>query len=468
MADVDVGQLANSLGSILNIFFQQKRIQAGEAQEQERFEKQHQLFLQGRELDRQREARLATESQARIASQKESRERAERLMLVNLAAETGVESAMKLAEFMGASPEMIASLSEIAGIQDASRAPRAPISSTAVFQALIQEGASVEQALAGAKDPSTVDSDAFSARAQDPNKLDPLAFRLMIEGRLSPDEAKAIDGISDGTFDSLPVQIQALLPGALAKAEQPAGVDTKRIDQILNTQKKIAELELSGRDTSQLGILKGKLETEILQLQGGMLTPEEQNVFRQTQAATAKERETGEQRQRAQSRIQELEPTSLFATEAAAARERLGQGKSLTLSDLGKAFLGTPAASVGSSINKLLFDQSFLNVESGQVVTIDSDTNLELFQKALDAGTLKPLGRGEGGKLLLRQRAEEKSRLLSPTRPERKSTFTDEQFPMISQNTGKRMRFLPTDTDLSERLALMKRLGLDFAPPGVR
>lgn len=400
MADVDVGQLANSLGSTLQLFFQERRRRAGEVKADERFEKQHELFLQSRELDRQREARLATESQNRIANQKIDRERAQMAMFVNMAQESGVEIAMKVARSMGASPEQLEALSTLVGIKAASRGP---VSSTSIFQARVQEGASVKKALEDAANPSGID---FDEPRADPDKLDPLVFRMILEGRLTPDEATVIDSLKDGTFDSQPVEIQALLPGILAKlkegAEQPGTVDTKRVNELLSVEKKIADLELAGRDTSELIVIRNRLVDELAAISSGLLTDEERIRIRQEQATTAKERETTEQRQRAKTQIQALEPTSALAEKAAGARERIGQGGG-SIADAFEALIATPAASLGSAIEKIFLPQAFRNVQTGQIIQVRGDTNLEGLKRAEEAGLIEAIPRGEAARLLRRE-----------------------------------------------------------------
>lgn len=469
MADIDVGQVARSLGNIFAIFQQNKQTQRRETRADERFALQQENFLATQQINRDREERLAAQSEASIAARKADIERSDTATLVNIAAESGFEIAQKVARSMGKSEEFIANLGNLEGIKNASRQG---VSSTVVFQSILKEGGTIEQALSGAADPDSVDSSAFSGQSDDPNKLDPLAFRLLLEGTITKDEATVIDAISDGTFESLPLEMQALFPGAMSKLKQgaqddPLGLAGKDFGQQVKLLESLEPDPFDpDADPNQNIIARRAIEDSLAQIQQQLLSPEEKGAIQQQQASRGAGQKATEKEAESKARIRGLEPPPAFRGEATAARKQAFE--SLSLGDIGKAAAKTLRSSIGSTVDNILFSQSFLDVRTGQVVKMN-ESNREVFQKAIDAGILVPLPRGEGGKRLLRQGTESGGgdllrRLggLDSPQPKRKSTFTDIPLPLVSPSGTPHRLF---QSDIQSRLDFMKQLDLTFAPP---
>lgn len=411
MADVDFGQLANSLTSALGIFFQERRRQAGEVKADERFEKQQQLFLQGRELDREREDRLRTASEANIANQKADRKRARMAMFVNIFQESGFEIGMKVAKAMGATPEELQSFSTLMGIKAASRAP---ISMTAAFQGAINLGGTFSQAVEASNNPQAFDDSTLPGKRTAANPLNRDIIELVKAGTITETEAPILDAFFDQETDDLSIEESALIPGILAKIREGVGqqgiVPTERVGKLLTVQKKIADLELSGGDTSVLIVIENRLKDEIADISSGLMTDEERVMLGQEQATMAKESEAAEQLHKTRTKVRALEPEIPLAIESRAARERIGQGQ-ITIKDLSKALIGTPLASVGSAIDRLFLPQAFQDIQTGQIIQVRDDKNLEVLLKAEKAGLIRAIPRNEAAALLAREGAQ---RISSP------------------------------------------------------
>ena len=153
MADIDVGQLANSLTAQFQIFFQERRRREGDVKADERFQKQFDLSLERSAIARESEDRLARESEARIANRKVEQKQAKMAMFVDLFRQFGAEIGAKAAKAMGATPEELESLSTLVGIKAASRAPA---SSTFLLQAGIEAGLSLEDSVKFSTNPDSV------------------------------------------------------------------------------------------------------------------------------------------------------------------------------------------------------------------------------------------------------------------------------------------------------------------------
>ena len=121
MADIDIGQLARSLGNIFAIFQQNKENQRRETKSDARFAQQQQNFLATQQISREREDRLAAESERNIASKKADRKRDQMIMFVDMYRQFGAEIGAKAATAMGATPEELQALSTLVGIKNASR-----------------------------------------------------------------------------------------------------------------------------------------------------------------------------------------------------------------------------------------------------------------------------------------------------------------------------------------------------------
>ncbi len=395
MADIDVGQLANSLTAQFQIFFQERRRREGETKADARFEKQHELFLQSRELDRQRETRLATESQARIANQKVDRDRAQMIMWINMAREVGVDITLKAARGMGAKPEQLEFISTLTGIQAASRAP---ISSTSAFQSVISLGGTFAQAVDASNDPQSFDDSTLPGKRTSANPLNRDIIELVKSGTITDIEAPILDKFFDQETDDLSIEDAALIPGILAKiregVEQTGIVDTKRFNEILGSQKRILDIEQAGGDISGLSVFKEQLDAELGALQTKLMSPERLKTVRQSKAARAKADETEEQRQKRLTRVQELEPLSGFGQKVEESRAKF-KGGAPSLKDLAGAFIGGPALSIGKSLLTRGVGQSFRVKATGQIIEIEEGRDLELIEKAVEAGELEPISRLE-------------------------------------------------------------------------